>query len=141
MRFESLPRPTYLRGQFQSRLLTSRYSRSGFGPASEGPRRRAHWPDGLRSTVRRQKFPDVDLVYAGYVAWRGMVEEAALTPSTHAAIFHRFGWGLLDRQHILGYPLGWLSCSAKCPETRMSSAPKEAARLQNPALVPTWLGS
>lgn len=103
--------------------------------------------------VRRQLFPDVDLVYAGYVAWRGMVEKAALTPSTHAAIFHRFGWGLLDRQHILGYPvpgpfddltpgrgrcrgrrrsrrgwrqsLGWLSCSAKCPETRTSSAPRK----------------
>ena len=54
--------------------------------------------DGVRSTVRRQIFPDVDLVYAGYIGWRGMVEEAALTPSTHAAIFHRFGWGLLDRR-------------------------------------------
>jgi 2-polyprenyl-6-methoxyphenol hydroxylase-like FAD-dependent oxidoreductase len=61
--------------------------------------------DGFRSTVRRQMFPAVDLIDAGYVGWRGMVEEAALTPSTHAAIFHRFGWGLLDRQHILGYPV------------------------------------
>jgi 2-polyprenyl-6-methoxyphenol hydroxylase-like FAD-dependent oxidoreductase len=61
--------------------------------------------DGVRSTVRRQMFPDVDLVYAGYIAWRGTVEEAGLTPSTHAAIFHRFGWGLLDREHVLGYPM------------------------------------
>ena len=61
--------------------------------------------DGVRSTVRRQMFPDVDLVYAGYIAWRGMVEEAALTPAAHAAIFHRFGWGLLDGEHILGYPV------------------------------------
>jgi 2-polyprenyl-6-methoxyphenol hydroxylase-like FAD-dependent oxidoreductase len=61
--------------------------------------------DGVRSTVRRQMFPDVDLIDAGYIGWRGMVEEAALTPSTHAAIFHRFGWGLLDREHILGYPV------------------------------------
>ena len=61
--------------------------------------------DGVRSTVRRQMFPDVDLVSAGYIAWRGMVEEEALTPSAHAAIFHRFGWGLLDREHILGYPV------------------------------------
>ena len=61
--------------------------------------------DGVRSTVRRQMFPDVDLIDAGYIAWRGMVEESALTPSTHAAIFHRFGWGLLDREHILGYPV------------------------------------
>jgi 2-polyprenyl-6-methoxyphenol hydroxylase-like FAD-dependent oxidoreductase len=61
--------------------------------------------DGVRSTVRRQIFPDIDLVYAGYIAWRGMVEEAAITPSTHAAIFHRFGWGLLDGEHVLGYPV------------------------------------
>src|SRR5271154_6388267 len=61
--------------------------------------------DGVRSTVRRQMFPDVDLMDAGYIGWRGMVEEAALTPSTHAAIFHRFAWGLLDREHILGYPV------------------------------------
>ena len=54
--------------------------------------------DGVRSTVRRQMFPNIDLIYAGYIAWRGMVEEAALTPSAHAAIFHRFGWGLLDRR-------------------------------------------
>jgi 2-polyprenyl-6-methoxyphenol hydroxylase-like FAD-dependent oxidoreductase len=50
-------------------------------------------------------FPNADLVYAGYIAWRGTVEEAALTPSAHAAIFHRFGWGLLDHEHILGYPV------------------------------------
>ena len=61
--------------------------------------------DGVRSTVRRQMFPDVDLIYAGYIGWRGMVEEAALTPSAHALIFHRFGWGLLDREHILGCPV------------------------------------
>lgn len=61
--------------------------------------------DGVRSTVRRQVFPGVDLAYASYVGWRGMVEEAALTPATHAAIFHRFAWGLLDGEHILGYPV------------------------------------
>lgn len=61
--------------------------------------------DGLRSTVRRQIFPDVELAYAGYIAWRGTIEEAALTPSAHAVIFHRFGWFLLDRGHIVGYPV------------------------------------
>jgi 2-polyprenyl-6-methoxyphenol hydroxylase-like FAD-dependent oxidoreductase len=61
--------------------------------------------DGVRSTVRRQMFPDVDFIDAGYIGWRAMAEEAALTPSTHEAIFHRFVWGLLDREHILGYPV------------------------------------
>ncbi len=61
--------------------------------------------DGVRSTVRRQILPEVDLVYAGYVGWRGMVEEAALSSETHAAIFHRFAWSLIDGGHILGYPV------------------------------------
>jgi 2-polyprenyl-6-methoxyphenol hydroxylase-like FAD-dependent oxidoreductase len=61
--------------------------------------------DGVRSTVRRQLFPGVELSYAGYVGWRGMVEEAALSPATHAAIFHRFAWGLVPGGHILGYPV------------------------------------
>ncbi len=61
--------------------------------------------DGVRSTVRRQLLPDVELVYAGYVGWRGMVEERALSPATHAALFHRFAWGLIPGEHILGYPV------------------------------------
>ena len=48
--------------------------------------------DGVRSAVRRQLLPDVELVYAGYVGWRGMVEEWALSPATHAALFQRFAW-------------------------------------------------
>jgi 2-polyprenyl-6-methoxyphenol hydroxylase-like FAD-dependent oxidoreductase len=60
--------------------------------------------DGLRSTVRRQMFPDTDLSYAGYIAWRGMVDEASLSATTRKTIFERFGWGLIDGEHILGYP-------------------------------------
>ena len=34
--------------------------------------------DGLRSAVRAQLFPDVEPKYAGYVAWRSIVDETAL---------------------------------------------------------------
>jgi len=61
--------------------------------------------DGVRSTVRRQLLPDVELLYAGYVGWRGMVEERALSPATYAALFRRFAWGLIPGEHILGYPV------------------------------------
>jgi len=61
--------------------------------------------DGVRSAVRRQLYPDAELIYAGYIAWRGMVEERALSPSTHAALFNRFGWGLISGEHIVGYPV------------------------------------
>ena len=44
--------------------------------------------DGLRSTVRAQFLPDVRPLYAGYVAWRGLVPEDALAPDLHADDFH-----------------------------------------------------
>ena len=61
--------------------------------------------DGLRSTVRRQFLPDVALVYAGYIAWRGLAEEAALAPATIAALFQSWAFAIPDGEHILGYPV------------------------------------
>jgi 2-polyprenyl-6-methoxyphenol hydroxylase-like FAD-dependent oxidoreductase len=61
--------------------------------------------DGVRSAVRRQLLPKTELAYAGYIAWRGMVDERALSPTTHAALFHRFAWGLTSCGHIVGYPV------------------------------------
>lgn len=43
--------------------------------------------DGIRSTVRAQILPGVEPQYAGYVAWRGLVPEAALPPKLHREIF------------------------------------------------------
>jgi 2-polyprenyl-6-methoxyphenol hydroxylase-like FAD-dependent oxidoreductase len=37
--------------------------------------------DGARSTVRQQVLPGLDPVYAGYVAWRGLVPEMQLDPA------------------------------------------------------------
>jgi 2-polyprenyl-6-methoxyphenol hydroxylase-like FAD-dependent oxidoreductase len=71
--------------------------------------------DGVRSTVRRQMFPDVDLIYAGYIGWRGMVEEAALTPSAHALIFHRFGNGASS--------IASTSSAVRCPAPLTTSLP------------------
>src|SRR5690606_26306222 len=61
--------------------------------------------DGVRSTVRRQLMPDVDLRWAGYIGWRGMAEERAISPSTYEAMFRWFAWGLPPGEHILGYPV------------------------------------
>src|SRR5213075_312984 len=38
--------------------------------------------DGLRSAVRAQLLPGVEPQYAGYVAWRSIVEESALPDAT-----------------------------------------------------------
>ncbi|MFS8973419.1 FAD binding domain-containing protein [Cupriavidus necator] len=61
--------------------------------------------DGFRSGVREQLLPSIGLQYAGYVAWRGLVEETRLSPATHAAIFDKFAFCLPPREQILGYPV------------------------------------
>jgi 2-polyprenyl-6-methoxyphenol hydroxylase-like FAD-dependent oxidoreductase len=61
--------------------------------------------DGVRSTVRRQIWPDVELMYSSYIGWRGMVEERDLSALAHSTLFHRFAWGLTPTGHILGYPV------------------------------------
>ena len=61
--------------------------------------------DGFRSCVRAQLLPEVDLQYAGYIAWRGLVEESRLSPQTHADIFGKFAFCLPPREQILGYPV------------------------------------
>jgi 2-polyprenyl-6-methoxyphenol hydroxylase-like FAD-dependent oxidoreductase len=61
--------------------------------------------DGFRSSVRQLFLPDVQPLYAGYVAWRGLVEEATFPPRTHEDIFEYFAFGLPPEEQILGYPV------------------------------------
>jgi 2-polyprenyl-6-methoxyphenol hydroxylase-like FAD-dependent oxidoreductase len=37
--------------------------------------------DGAWSAVRQQVLPDIHPTYAGYVAWRGLMPEKALSPA------------------------------------------------------------
>lgn len=43
--------------------------------------------DGVRSTVRSQMMPQSQPLYAGYIAWRGMIPESALPVELHREIF------------------------------------------------------
>jgi 2-polyprenyl-6-methoxyphenol hydroxylase-like FAD-dependent oxidoreductase len=61
--------------------------------------------DGIRSTVRAQWMPGVAPQYAGYVAWRGLVDEAQVSPRTHADVFERFAFCLPPGEQMLGYPV------------------------------------
>jgi 2-polyprenyl-6-methoxyphenol hydroxylase-like FAD-dependent oxidoreductase len=61
--------------------------------------------DGFRSTVRAEILPDVRPVYAGYVAWRGLVDEAALAPKTHADIFDAMVFALPPGEQFISYPI------------------------------------
>lgn len=61
--------------------------------------------DGIRSTLRQQLLPDAKPQYAGYIAWRGLVDEAALGEATRAAIFDKFAFCLPPHEQMLGYPV------------------------------------
>jgi 2-polyprenyl-6-methoxyphenol hydroxylase-like FAD-dependent oxidoreductase len=61
--------------------------------------------DGIRSTARRQLLPEVTTEYAGYIAWRGLVDEDELSPHTRTQLMDRFGFCLPPREQMLGYPV------------------------------------
>jgi 2-polyprenyl-6-methoxyphenol hydroxylase-like FAD-dependent oxidoreductase len=62
--------------------------------------------DGVHSTLRRQYLPEIEPRYAGYVAWRGVIEESALSPEAHA---------LLSDSIAFAFPLGEMSLSTPIP--------------------------
>jgi len=61
--------------------------------------------DGIRSNVRAQYFPSAKPVYAGYVAWRGLVAEREISARTHADLFEYFSFCLPPGEQMLGYPV------------------------------------
>ena len=61
--------------------------------------------DGIRSTVRAQFMPEVTQQYAGYVAWRGVCDEAVLSQHTLSTVFDSFGFGLPPGEQLIGYPV------------------------------------
>jgi 2-polyprenyl-6-methoxyphenol hydroxylase-like FAD-dependent oxidoreductase len=61
--------------------------------------------DGLRSTIRAQLAPAASPLYAGYIAWRGLVDESRLSATTWAALGCTFGFCVPEGEQILGYPV------------------------------------
>src|SRR4051812_40744182 len=61
--------------------------------------------DGLHSAVRAHFLPDLVPRYAGYVAWRGVVEAEALSPELGALVLHRMVFGFPDGELMLSIPM------------------------------------
>lgn len=61
--------------------------------------------DGVGSRSRRMLLPDAAPVYAGYVAWRGMVPEGVLRPGTARALGDAITYFVYANSHILVYPI------------------------------------
>ena len=61
--------------------------------------------DGVRSAVREQMEPACQPLYAGYVAWRGLVEESRLSDRVLTELFPYFAFSLPRSEQALGYPV------------------------------------
>jgi 2-polyprenyl-6-methoxyphenol hydroxylase-like FAD-dependent oxidoreductase len=61
--------------------------------------------DGGRSTVREQFLPDLQPNYAGYVAWRAMLDEVDVPAAIRAEIFERYTFCLPEGELLLAYPV------------------------------------
>lgn len=60
--------------------------------------------DGVRSTVRELLLPEAQPRYAGYVAWRGLVDERAF-PEAHRKLFEYYSMCLPEGEMMLAYPV------------------------------------
>lgn len=61
--------------------------------------------DGIRSTVRERLLPEAQPRYAGYVAWRGLVDERAFPPDVHRELFEKYTMCLPEGEMMLTYPV------------------------------------
>jgi len=59
--------------------------------------------DGAWSAVRQQLLPNIAPEYAGYVAWRGVVAENAVTARLRETFLEKFTFFQMPRSHILCY--------------------------------------
>jgi 2-polyprenyl-6-methoxyphenol hydroxylase-like FAD-dependent oxidoreductase len=92
--------------------------------------------DGIRSAIRQQYWPEVQPEYAGYVAWRGLTDEAVLSRGTREQVFERFGFCLPPGEQMLGYPVAGAGNSTQPGERswnfvwyRAAPAPDKLAEL------------
>lgn len=89
--------------------------------------------DGVRSAIRRRFLPAVEPQYAGYVAWRGTVDEAALSPAAHTVLFERFAFCLPPSEQMLGYPIAGEDDAVEAGRRRFNFVwyrPADEARLR-----------
>jgi len=59
--------------------------------------------DGIRSTVRTQFLPDVQPVYAGYVAWRAVLDEADVPPDLWREMVELYAFCLPEGEQLISY--------------------------------------
>lgn len=61
--------------------------------------------DGVYSTVRRQFLPAIAPEPAGYIAWRGILDEQDLPPAAHALLIERSLFSMPERELVVSLPV------------------------------------
>jgi 2-polyprenyl-6-methoxyphenol hydroxylase-like FAD-dependent oxidoreductase len=61
--------------------------------------------DGNQSTVRRQYMPEIAAQYAGYVAWRGTLEEREIPLTLQRAFFDKLTFSFPEGEMALAMPV------------------------------------
>lgn len=59
--------------------------------------------DGIRSTVRAQFLPEVQPAYAGYVAWRSVIDEADVPPALWREVLDLYAFCLPEGEQLISY--------------------------------------
>lgn len=105
----AFPAERYLQGAAVTQVIDDA---DGVTVVAERDGQRERWrgdllvaSDGIRSIVRQRYFPQALPRYAGYVAWRGVCDEAVLSHHTLSTLFPRFGFCMTDTEQIIGYPV------------------------------------
>ena len=61
--------------------------------------------DGVRSSVRAQYLPQVEPVYAGYVAWRAVLDEAQVPRELWREVAEFYAFCLPEGEQCISYPV------------------------------------
>ena len=76
--------------------------------------------DGIRSTVRAQFLPQAKPEYAGYLAWRGLADENAVSAETRRVLSDRMGFCLPPGEQMLTYLVAGRNNSTQPGERRFN---------------------
>jgi 2-polyprenyl-6-methoxyphenol hydroxylase-like FAD-dependent oxidoreductase len=102
----ALPAPLYRAGKALDRV-----EQDGDGVTAifaDGTRERGDLliaADGVFSTVRKQLLPQVGPTPAGYIAWRGILDEKDLPPAATTLLLERSAFSMPERELVVSLPV------------------------------------